>query len=37
LSGGVLPHPAALNASQAALREGLALGYYWLRGWLRSP
>ena len=37
LSGGVLPHPAALNASQAALRETLALGYYWLRGWLRSP
>jgi len=37
LSGGWLPHPAALNASQAALREALALGYYWLRGWLRSP
>ena len=37
LRGGWLPHPAALDASQAALRETLALGYYWLRGWLRSP
>ena len=37
LSGGWLPHPAALDASQAALRETLALGYYWARGWLRSP
>jgi uncharacterized SAM-binding protein YcdF (DUF218 family) len=31
-----LPHPAGLDASQAAIREILALGYYWLRGWL-SP
>lgn len=31
-----LPHPAALSASQAAIREFLALGYYGLRGWLSS-
>ena len=35
--GGWLPHPAALDASQAAIREALALGYYWARGWLRAP
>jgi uncharacterized SAM-binding protein YcdF (DUF218 family) len=35
--GGWLPHPAALDASQSAIREALALGYYWARGWLRAP
>lgn len=36
LGSGWLPHPTALDASQAAIREMLALGYYWARGWL-SP
>lgn len=36
LGSGWLPHPAALDASQAAIRELLALGYYWLRGWIRA-
>ncbi len=31
---GIFPHPEALNASQAALREALALGYYWTQGWV---
>jgi uncharacterized SAM-binding protein YcdF (DUF218 family) len=34
LGRGWLPHPAALQASRAAIREVLALGYYWARGWL---
>ena len=37
ISGGLIPHPAALDASEAALREALALGYYRLQGWLESP
>jgi uncharacterized SAM-binding protein YcdF (DUF218 family) len=36
LSRSWLPHPAGLDASQSAIREILALGYYWLRGWLSS-
>jgi uncharacterized SAM-binding protein YcdF (DUF218 family) len=36
LGRGWLPHPAGLDASQSAIREILALGYYWVRGWL-SP
>lgn len=35
-SGGLIPHPAALDASEAALREALALAYYRLQGWLES-
>jgi uncharacterized SAM-binding protein YcdF (DUF218 family) len=31
--GSVLPHPAALTASRAAIREGLAVLFYWLNGW----
>jgi uncharacterized SAM-binding protein YcdF (DUF218 family) len=34
LSGGLLPHPAALDASEAALREAMALLYYRFEGWL---
>jgi uncharacterized SAM-binding protein YcdF (DUF218 family) len=33
----ILPSWIALDASQAAIREYMALGYYWLRGWLRAP
>ncbi len=36
LRGGWLPHTDALSASHAALREIMALGYYWVRGWLSS-
>ena len=36
ISGGLIPHPSALDASEAALREALALGYYRLQGWLES-
>lgn len=32
--GGLLPHPAALDASHAAMREALALVYYRLQGWI---
>lgn len=32
--GGILPHPDALAASQAALREALATAYYWSQGWI---
>lgn len=32
--GGLLPHPAALDASHAAMREALALAYYALQGWI---
>ncbi|MFQ5921203.1 MAG: YdcF family protein [Anaerolineales bacterium] len=35
--GGILPHPAALRASHAAIREGLAVLYYWLNGWTSPP
>ena len=31
-----LPHPAALEASKRAMREYLALAYYWARGWMRA-
>ena len=34
LRGGWIPHPDALSASHSALREIMAVGYYWLRGWL---
>ena len=37
ISGGLIPHPAALDASEAAMREALALGYYRLQGWLKLP
>lgn len=33
----VLPSWLALDASQAAMREFMALTYYWARGWLRAP
>ena len=33
----ILPSWIALDASQAAFREYMAIGYYWIRGWLRSP
>ncbi len=33
----ILPSWIALDASQSAMREYMALGYYWVRGWLRSP
>jgi uncharacterized SAM-binding protein YcdF (DUF218 family) len=36
-SGGLIPHPAALDASESAMREALALGYYRLQGWLELP
>lgn len=32
--GGLVPHPDALAASQAALREALATAYYWSQGWI---
>jgi hypothetical protein len=35
--GGVLPHPSALRASHAAIREGLAVLFYWLNGWTGPP
>ena len=35
--GGLLPHPAALRASHAAIREGLAALFYWLNGWTGPP
>lgn len=35
--GGLIPHPAALDASEAAIREALALGYYRLKGWIKLP
>ena len=35
--GGILPHPNALRASHAAIREGLALLFYWLNGWTGPP
>lgn len=39
LDGGIpiFPSWVALDASTAALREYMALGYYWVRGWLSSP
>ena len=36
-SGGILPHPSALRASHAAIREGLAVLFYWLNGWTGPP
>jgi uncharacterized SAM-binding protein YcdF (DUF218 family) len=33
----ILPSWIALDASQSAIREYMAIGYYWLRGWLSSP
>ena len=35
--GGILPHPTALRASRAAIREGLAVLFYWLNGWTGPP
>ena len=35
--GTVLPHPSALRASHAAIREGLAVLFYWLNGWTGPP
>ncbi len=35
--GGLIPHPAALAASEAAIREALALGYYRVKGWIELP
>jgi uncharacterized SAM-binding protein YcdF (DUF218 family) len=35
--GGILPHPNALRASHAAIREGLAVLFYWLNGWTGPP
>lgn len=35
--GGLLPHPAALRANHAAIREGLAVLFYWLNGWTGPP
>lgn len=35
--GGILPHPAALTASHAAIREGLAVLFYWLNGYTAAP
>lgn len=35
--GSILPHPAALRASGAAIREGLAVLFYWLNGWTGPP
>ncbi|MGH2621987.1 MAG: YdcF family protein [Anaerolineales bacterium] len=36
-SGGLIPHPAALAASEAAIREALALAYYRVQGWIELP
>lgn len=33
----ILPSDIAMDTSAAAMREYLAISYYWLRGWLRSP
>jgi uncharacterized SAM-binding protein YcdF (DUF218 family) len=33
---GILPSWVALDSSQAAMREYMALTYYWARGWLRT-
>jgi uncharacterized SAM-binding protein YcdF (DUF218 family) len=33
----IFPSWIALDASQSAIREYMALGYYWVRGWLSSP
>jgi uncharacterized SAM-binding protein YcdF (DUF218 family) len=33
----ILPSWVALDASQAAMREFMALAYYWVRGWLLAP
>jgi len=35
--GNLLPDPAALQASRAAVREGLAQLFYWLNGWTGPP
>lgn len=35
--GGILPHPAAITASHAAIREGLAVLFYWLNGYTAAP
>lgn len=32
--GSVIPHPDALSASQSAIREVLAIVYYWSQGWM---
>lgn len=37
LRGSLLPSPAALDASRAALREAIALIYYWAQGWIEFP
>lgn len=33
----IFPSWIALDSSQAAFREYMAVGYYWIRGWLSSP
>ena len=35
--GGLLPHPAALRANHAAIREGFAVLFYWLNGLTGPP
>lgn len=35
--GTILPHPSALRASHASIREGLAVLFYWLNGWTGPP
>lgn len=35
--GNLIPHPAALQASRAAVREGLAQLFYWFNGWTGPP
>jgi uncharacterized SAM-binding protein YcdF (DUF218 family) len=37
IRGGILPNPAALDASRVALREAIALFYYWVQGWIELP
>ncbi|NIM92563.1 MAG: hypothetical protein GTO18_02460 [Anaerolineales bacterium] len=34
---GIFPSWIALDASRAAMREFMALGYYWVRGYLSAP
>ncbi len=35
--GSVIPHPAALRASRDAVREAMAVLYYWISGWTGPP
>ena len=35
--GSILPDPVALRASHAAVREALAILYYWFNGWTLAP